>query len=211
MVSLRSTTATRRLKPENKTGWLGQNAPGLRRWPLTCRRLTCGVAALHHSHPIPLKPENKTGWLGRNAPGLRRWPLTCRSSSGWGRMPQEHGPMTFQRLTCGVAGFHHSHPIPLKPENKTGWLGQYAPGLRRWPLTCRRLTCGVAALHHSHPTLAFDVSVGWLGQNAPGTWAYDLSEAHLWCRCAPPQPPDDARRRRRGGWGRMPQGCDAGL
>ena len=23
---------------------------------------------------------------------------------------------------------------------------------------------------------------GWLGQNAPGTWAYDLSEAHLWCR-----------------------------
>ena len=34
------------------------------------------------------------------------------------------------------------------------------------------------------------VGVGWLGQNAPGTWAYDLSEAHLWCHWAPPQPPD---------------------
>ena len=25
------------------------------------------------------------------------------AAGGWGRMPQEHGPMTFQRLTCGVA------------------------------------------------------------------------------------------------------------
>ena len=49
-------------------GW--GSAPGLQRWPLTCRRLTCGVAGLHHSHPIPLQPENKT------------------KRGGWGRMPQ---------------------------------------------------------------------------------------------------------------------------
>ena len=161
------------LKPENKTGWLGQNAPGVQRWPLTCRRLTCGVAALHHSHPMPLKPENKTGWLGQYAPGVQRWPLTCR------------------RLTCGVAGLHHSHPMSLKPENQSGWLGQNAPGVQRWPLTCRTLTCGVAALHHSHPMpLKPENKTGWLGQNAPGVpLAFDLSDAHLWCRCAPPQPP----------------------
>jgi len=107
--------------------------------PWTCPQLSCGVVALHHSHPDS----------------------TRKSSGGWGRTRQEHGPITFQRLSCGVATLHHSHPLPLKPENKTGWLGQYAPGtrasddvpgLQRWPLTCRRLSCGVAALHHSHPS-----------------------------------------------------------
>ncbi len=47
--------------------------------------------------------------------------------------------MTFQRLSCGVATLHQSHPLSLKPENKTGWLGQYAPGLQRRPLTSRAL------------------------------------------------------------------------
>ena len=38
------------------TGWLGQNAPGVRRWPLTCRRLTCGV--LRSTTDTPLQgPE----------------------------------------------------------------------------------------------------------------------------------------------------------
>jgi len=59
--------------------------------------------------------------------------------------------MTFQRLSCGVATLHHSHPLPLKPENKTGWLGQYAPGTRR---------------RHRAFLKPRD---GWLGRYAPGT------------------------------------------
>ena len=165
MVSLRSTTATRPTQAETD-GVAGAVCPRVATlaFDVSEAHLWCRCAPPQPPDPTQAGEQNKTGWLGQNAPGLRRWPLTCRSSSGWGRMPQEHGPMTFQRLTCGVAWFHHSHPIPLKPENKTGWLGQYAPGLRRWPLTCRRLSCGVAALHHSHPTLAFDVSVGWRGR-----------------------------------------------
>ena len=78
---------------ESIVGWLGQNAPGVQRWPLTCRRLTCGVAALHHRHPMPLKPENKTGWLGQNAPGVQRWPLTCRRLTLWCRYAPPQPPL----------------------------------------------------------------------------------------------------------------------
>jgi len=107
--------------------------------------------------------------------------------------------MTFQRLSCGVATLHRSHPLSLKPENKTGWLGQYAPGLQRRPLTSR-LSCGVATLRHSHPiSLKPENKTGWLGQNTPGTWAYDLSEALLWCRYAPPQPPNPTQAREQNG------------
>ena len=36
--------------------------------------------------------------------------------------------MTFQRLSCGVATLHHSHSLPLKPENKTGGWGSMPQG-----------------------------------------------------------------------------------
>ena len=50
----------------------------------------------------------------------------------------------------------------------------------------------------------------WLGQHAPATWALDVSQARLWCRCAPPQPPSPGAVRHEptsGGWGSMPQRC----
>ena len=58
-------------------------------------------------------------------------------------------------------------------------------------MTFQRLTCGVAALHHSHPTMQ-GVGDGVAGAECPrvATLAFDVSEAHLWCRRAPPQPPD---------------------
>ena len=57
------------------------------------------------------------------------------------------------------------------------------------------------------------VGDGVAGAECPrvATLAIDVSEAHLWCRCAPPQPPDALKpENKRGGWGSMPQGCDAG-
>jgi len=66
-------------------------------------RLTCGVTALHHSHPLPLKTGHRTGWLGQYAPGTQ----------------------ARDRLSCGVAALHHSHPRqPRRPARR---------GLRRQP------------------------------------------------------------------------------
>ena len=63
--------------------------------------------------------------------------------------------MTFRRLSCGVAAFHHSHPIATQAGEQNGVAGAACPRVAR---------------------LAFDVS-----------------QALLWCRWAPPQPPDDAK------------------
>ena len=125
--------------------------------------------------PIPLEPEHRTGWLGQHAPGLRRWPLTFQrvqshstpstERGGWGRMPQEHGPLTCRRLSCGVAALHHSHPIPLDPEYRTGWLGQHAPGLRRWPLTFNR----VPGTPYATPPALGQTQSRMAGQN--GMWS----------------------------------------
>ena len=68
----------------------------------------------------------------------------------------------------------------------------------------------------SHSSLSTERSGGGWGSMPQGaTLAFDLSQALLWCRCAPPQPPDadptQARAQNGGGWGSMPQGCKAGL
>ncbi len=152
-------------------GWLGQNAPGTWAYDLSEALLWCRYAP--PKPPTLTQTREQNGVAGAVCPrvttpafdvsgspvvSLRSATATQSHSSprtkrgGWGRIHQEHGPMTFQRLSCGVATLHQSHPIPLKPENKTEWLGQYAPGLQRRPLTCRRLSCGVATLHHSHPS-----------------------------------------------------------
>jgi len=110
-------------------GWLGQHAPGLQRWTLTCQEA-----------PIPLKLEHRTGWLGQYAPRVAT--LDFDVSRGF--------DPTQARAQNGVAGaacprvatldFDLSEaPIPLKPEHRTGWLGQNAPGLQRWTLTFQRL------------------------------------------------------------------------
>ncbi len=122
-------------------------------------------------------------------------PRARARSSMQGVGEPRHGPMTFQRLTCGVAELHHSHPtIPLQLENKTqrgGWGS--APGL---PLTIDVsgspvVSPGSTTATRSHSSRRTKQN-GVAGAECPrvATLAIDVSEAHLWCRRAPPQPPD---------------------